>query len=275
VIEVVMILMAPIIGGLLYGLERVITARMQNRQGPPVLQPFYDMFKLLDKRIYIIHPYHAILGVLHALSLWAVVALLILGGNLLYVLFLHLFATLIIVLAGYSVRSIYSHIGSNRELMVLVAYEPILILIASAFYLINGSFEITEIRENSPQILLLLPLFIAFLLTMPIKLKKSPFDAAEAHQEIVGGVEVEYGGAYYEFVYLAKWLEYLFVYGLALLFAGDNALLGLLLVASLFLLVNLVDNATARIRTDHLLRITLGIGLALALTNLIGLALWH
>ena len=40
------LILAPVIGGLLAGLDRKISARMQRRVGPPVLQPFYDFFKL-------------------------------------------------------------------------------------------------------------------------------------------------------------------------------------------------------------------------------------
>ena len=43
------IIFAPILGGLTSGIDRKITARMQGRQGPPVLQPFYDVIKLLKK----------------------------------------------------------------------------------------------------------------------------------------------------------------------------------------------------------------------------------
>ena len=42
------LILAPVIGGLLAGLDRKISARMQRRVGPPVLQPFYDFFKLWD-----------------------------------------------------------------------------------------------------------------------------------------------------------------------------------------------------------------------------------
>jgi ech hydrogenase subunit B len=271
-IEILLILFTPFLGGLLYGFERIVRARMQNRQGPPLLQPFYDMFKLMDKQALMIHPYHTLLGMLHFLTLWAVVALVILGDNLLYIVFLHLFASLLLVLAGFSVRSIYSHIGANRELLSIVAYEPILIALSVAFFLLNGSFDIDVIRQNHSSLLELLPLFIAFLLLVPIKLKKSPFDAAEAHQEIVGGVEIEYSGIFFEFLYMAKWLEYIFVYLLLFLFAGDNLILASILGIFLFLGVNLVDNATARVRIDHLLAIVMGLGLTLALLNLIGLS---
>jgi len=270
-IEILLILLAPIFGGLVYGFERVLRARMQNRQGPPILQPFYDMFKLIDKQAFIINPYHTILGMMHFFTLWAVVAFVILGQNLLYIIFLHLLSSVFLILAGFSVKSIYSHIGSNRELLSIIAYEPILILVAVGFFLQNGSFDISAIREGSPQILSLFLLFIAFLLVIPIKLKKSPFDAVEAHQEIVGGVEVEFSGVFFEFLYMAKWLEYVFIYSLLILFAGDNITLAIILFLGVFLLVNLVDNSTARIKMNHLIKIVLGIGVTLGFLNIIGL----
>lgn len=268
-IEYALILFAPAFGGLLYGIERVLRARMQNRKGPPILQPFYDMFKLIDKRAFIIHPFHTILGIMHFVTLWAVVGLMIMGENLLYVIFLHLLATLFIIVAGFSVKSVFSHIGSNRELLALLAYEPIFIFLATGFYVLNGTYEISVIRENSPQLSTLALIFIAFLLTMPLKLKKSPFDACEAHQEIVGGVEIEYGGIYFEFIYMAKWLEYVFVYALLFLFAGNSLILGTLLALGAFLLINLVENSSARVNMPQTLKIILPIGLTLSIINIL------
>jgi len=271
-IEFILILLAPVFGGLLYGVERVVRARMQNRKGPPILQPFYDMYKLIDKRAFIIHPFHTILGIMHFVTLWIVVGLIIMGGNLLYIIFLHLLATLFIIIAGFSVKSVYSHIGSNRELLALLAYEPIFIFIATGFYMLNGSYEISLIRDNSPQLFTLALLFMAFLLTMPLKLKKSPFDACEAHQEIVGGVEIEYSGIYFEFLYMGKWLEYVFVYLLLFLFAGNSLLFGLILGFGIFVLINLVDNSTARVNISQAVKIILGIGLTLSIINILGIS---
>jgi len=271
-VEFILILLAPVFGGLLYGFERVVRARMQNRKGPPVLQPFYDMYKLIDKRAFIIHPFHTILGIIHFVTLWVVVGLIIMGANLLYIIFLHLLATLFIIIAGFSVKSVFSHIGSNRELLAVLAYEPIFIFIATGFYILNGSYEISVIRDNSAQLSSLALLFIAFLIVMPLKLKKSPFDACEAHQEIVGGVEIEYSGVYFEFLYMAKWLEYVFVYLLLFLFAGNSLVLGILLASLTFLLINLVDNSTARLSINQTVKITLGIGLVLSIINILGIS---
>ncbi len=263
--EIILIILAPIIGGLIYGFERVVRARMQNRQGPPILQPFYDMLKLIDKQAFIVNPYHSILGIMHFVTLWVVVAFVILGQNLLYVVFLHLLASIFIVLAGFSVRSIYSHIGANRELLSIIAYEPILIMLAVGFFMLNGTFDIQTIRSNSPELASMIFLFLAFLLVIPIKLKKSPFDATEAHQEIVGGVEVEFSGIFFEFLYMAKWLEYVFIYSLLMLFAGDCIVLAVGLFVGVFFLVNLVDNSTARVKISHLVKIVLTIGLTLGM----------
>ncbi len=264
-----MTLLAPILGGFVYGFERVLRARMQRRQGPPMLQPFYDMFKLMEKRTIIIHALHVVLGVLHFFLLWVTVGAIFFGWNLLYVIFLHLFSLIVLVMAGYSVRSVYSHLGANRELLAMVAYEPVLLLVAVGFFLQSGSFEITAILQDSSHLMQMPLLFIALLMIIPIKVKKSPFDVVEAHQEIVGGVEVEYSGIFYEFLYMARFLEYLFIYSFVFLFGGDSSILGGFLVLIVFFLINLVDNATARVRTADMMKIVYFGAISISVINLV------
>jgi ech hydrogenase subunit B len=267
----ILALTAPLWGGLIYGVERKMRARMQRRKGPPLLQPFYDMIKLMEKRTSIIHTAHAMLAVAHFFTLWLVVAALFMGWNLLYIIFLHLAALILLVMAGYSVRSPYSHLGANRELLALVAYEPIMIMTAVGFYLVSGSFDIAVIMEKGGYLSQMPLLLAAFLIIVPLKVKKSPFDTVEGHQEIVGGVEVEYSGLFYEFLYMARFLEYIFVYGVIFLFGGAAWWLGLLLAVAAFAAVNVVDNATARVRSDQMLKIVYATAFALATLNLIWL----
>jgi len=245
---------APILGTFASGIDRRVRARMQRRQGPPLLQPFYDMFKLLDKRPSMIHKLHIILGVMHFAALWASIAIFMFGGHLLYVIFMHLLSVIFLILAGYSVRSPYSHLGANRELLALFAYEPVLILMAVGFYLHSGSFEVSVILANSSALFSMPLMFVALLILLPLKLKKSPFDAPEAHQELCGGVEIEYSGFFYEVIYMAKMTEIVFVYALVFIFGGQNFILGTLLVVVSFFLVNGVDNATGRIRIEDLVK---------------------
>lgn len=269
-LPVLLIILAPFIGGLIYGFERIVKARMQRRVGPPLLQPFYDFLKLADKRRMMVHSAHAFLGIMHFVSLWFALAVLLLGGDLILVVFLHLLSSSLMILAGYSTRSIFSHLGANRTAMTLLAYEPVLILIAVSMYLVTGSFDVSSVYKMSEPLLYKMPLaFVALLLILPIKLKKSPFDIAEAHQEITGGVEIEFSGIFFEAVYTAKWLDNVFCYALVFLFAGSNILLGVALVVFTFFYLNALDNSSARVNYRQMLRFSLTVAFSLAFINLL------
>jgi ech hydrogenase subunit B len=274
-IPAVLILLAPLIGGLVYGFERIIKARMQRRTGPPLLQPFYDFLKLADKRKMIVHSAHAFLGIMHFVSLWFALAVLLLGGDLILVIFLHLLSTGLLLLAGYSTRSIFSHLGANRTAISILCYEPVLILIAVAVFMLTGSFDVASIFSYEQPLLFKMPLaFIALLLILPVKLKKSPFDVAEAHQELTGGVELEFSGIFYEAVYTAKWLDYVFCYTLVYLFGANDPLFGMGLVLFVFLALNALDNSSARVNYQQMLRFSLMVTLPVAFINLL-LTLLH
>lgn len=270
VIQALLIILAPVLGGLLYGLERVVKARMHRRIGPPILQPFYDFLKFLDKRIMIVHSTHAFLGIVHFIALWFALAALILGADFILVIFLHLLSTAVLILGGFSTRSIFSHLGANRSAISVLAYEPVLILIAISAFMQTGSFDIAALFSAEKPPLFTMPLaFIALLAILPIKLKKSPFDVSEAHQEVVGGVELEYSGIFFETIYTAKWLDYVFCYLLVFMFGGSNWWLGLLLVALTFIYINALDNSTARVNYKQMLRFSLWVALPLAFVNLL------
>jgi ech hydrogenase subunit B len=271
---IIFIALAPVLGGLVYGVERKVRARMQNRMGPSILQPFYDFFKLLDKRPMMVHSTHAFLGIMHFVAIWFALAVLVLGGDMLVVIFLHLLATALLVVAGYSVRSVFSHLGSTRQALSALAYEPVLLAIAIGFFMVTGSFNSSAVLNFPQPLVVKLPLaFVALLMILPIKLKKSPFDVADAHQEVVGGAEIEYSGIFFEALYTARWVEYMFGYSLVAMFAGANIWLGLGMASVVFILVNAVDNSTARLNYKDMLKISLGVALPLALLNLVFLVL--
>ncbi len=270
ILAIVFIVLAPLLGGLIYGIERKIKARMQQRIGPPILQPFYDFFKLIQKRTLIVHSTHAFLGIMHFVSLWFALAVLVFGGDFILVIYLHLLSTALLIIAGYSTRSVFSHLGANRLAISALAYEPVLIIIAISMYMVTGSFNISSIHTLEEPLLVKMPLaFIALLLILPVKLKKSPFDVAEAHQEITGGAEIEYSGIIYEFLYTAKWLDYVFAYALVYLFIFQNIFLTITVLIVTFIFVNALDNATARVDYKQMLKFIFWTALPAAFLNLI------
>jgi ech hydrogenase subunit B len=136
--------------------------------------------------------------------------------------------------------------------------------------MLTGSFDASSVFSYPAPLLYRMPLaFVALLLVLPIKMKKSPFDVSEAHQEVTGGVELEFSGIFYEAVYTAKWLDYVFCYALVYLFAGNNILLGAGLMLFVFLYLNALDNSTARVNYKQMLRFSLGVALSLSFINLL------
>jgi len=274
-IGVIFTLFAPIFGGVVYGIERVVKARMQSRQGPPLLQPFYDFFKLMDKRAIMVHSFHALMGIMYFIAEWFALVVLILGNDLLIAVFFHVIAVLALVIGASSVRSPYSVLGALRELMHMISYEPLMVLLVVALFLVTGSFNIIDVLNYEGYPILELPLvFFAFLLTIPMMLHKSPFDIAEAHQEIIGGPEIEYSGPFYEAVYTGKWIEYVYVFTFVFLFGGSHYWLGALLVIFAFLFVNLIDNSTARLDFRKMVKFAWFVLIPLASINVILLALF-
>jgi len=265
---------APIIGGFVYGFERIIKARMQSRVGPPLLQPFYDFFKLMDKRALMVHSLHALMGIMYFIAEWFAFGVLILGHDLLIAVFFHVIGVLALVIGASSVRSPYSVLGGLRELMHMISYEPLMVLMVIAFYVVTGSFNIEHILHYEGLPIIKLPLvFIAFVLTIPMLLQKSPFDIAEAHQELIGGPEIEYSGPFYEALYTGKWIEYLYVYTFVFLFAGSHYILGIFLVLAVFLFINLLDNSTARLDFRRMVKFAWALLIPMAALNVILLAL--
>lgn len=54
-IVIAYIVLAPVIGGLIAGIDRKISAHMQKRVGPSILQPFYDVHKLFSKQSIVVN----------------------------------------------------------------------------------------------------------------------------------------------------------------------------------------------------------------------------
>ncbi len=271
-ITLLVVLLAPLLGGLLSGIDRVLTARMQGRVGPPVLQPFYDVFKLLGKEPLAANRRQVAWALGYLVLIMASLVLLGLGGDLLIIVFTMAFAAGSFVLGGFSVRSPYSHIGSQRELLQMLAYEPVLILLALGVYLQTGSFMVKDLVHQAQPLLASLPLvFIALLIVLTIKIRKSPFDLATSHhghQELVKGITTEYSGPYLALIEVTHWYELVLVLGLAALFWTQPLWAGILLALIAFLIELVVDNICARLTWNFMIKFTWTSGLILCLINL-------
>jgi len=266
---------APVLGGLLAGIDRKLPARLQGRVGPPVLQPFYDVVKLLHKEPLAVNRVQVSYVFLHLAFMLIVIVLLVTGRDLLMVLFAHAFSTIALILAGMSVRSPYSRIGSQRKIMQMLAYEPILVLLVVGVYLSTGNFLAATVVTTPRPLLLTMPLvFLAFLMAVAIKLEKSPFDVASshhAHQALVKGITIEIAGPYLALVEITRFCEQAALFAVIAMFWAQNLFVGALLAIAAFVALILVDNCFARLTTLWMVRYMWTVPMLMALSNIIWL----
>lgn len=287
-------ILAPIIGCLLAGLDRVISARMQGRVGPPLLQPFYDVRKLFEKERVTVN------GVQDAYVICALIFAIIAGGiffsggNLLMCVFVITLSSLFFIIAAYSSRSPYAEIGAARETLQVMAYEPMVLLFAVAFYMATGlilqpyissmlpagSFDVASVfLLDKPVIVYIWPAFLGLMFILTIKLRKSPFDLSlshHAHQEIVRGMTTEMSGSTLGFVEILHWYEnvlFLGWVGLFFVWGGPITLiLGVVAALAAYFLEILIDNNFARVKWQFMLKSSWAVALILGGINIAVLA---
>jgi len=216
--------------GMLYrGIDRKLVAHMQGRIGPPIVQPFRDVRKLLMKENII--PDGAISWLFNAAPLLALIstgslllfiplfgqpALLGRYGDVILVLYLLIIPSLAFVVGGFASSSPFATVGAQREMIIMMSYEaPLAVVVLGIAWRINpvaaaNPFLMSTISDYPIWNLLgplgvvgaLLMLFTLMVVTVG-EAAKVPFDVAEAETEIAGGLLVEYSGRNLSLFYLS------------------------------------------------------------------------
>jgi len=255
---VIYLLLAPVAGGLIAGIDRKITARMQGRVGPPLLQPFYDVGKLFEKENLVVTTTQNFYVLSYLVFMAVSGALFFSGGDMLLVIFAFTLSHIFLVLGAYAAFSPYSHVGAERELIQIIAYEPMIIITAAGMYMVTKSFYVSDIVQSAVPVVLYLPgVFIGYLIVLTIKLRKSPFDLStshHAHQELVKGVTTDFAGPNLAKIEIAHWYEYVFLLGVVYLFFGFNPLLAIAAIIIAYFLEILIDNTTSRVKWQMTMR---------------------
>jgi len=285
---VTVLVVAPFCEGVL----RKVTARIQSRQGPPIWQPYFDLLKLLGKEDIesgespVVQRFAAYLALATVLT---VACLIPMGfgapmndaGDAILLIYLLTLGGICTLLAGLAAGSTYSLLGVSREMMTMIALEPLFAVALVIGAIHTGSFRLDTVLDGSVYAtgvpLSGLLMLGVMLLSFQAFVQRVPFDIAEAETEIMEGALIEYSGpklALFKYAQMAKLVIYsgLFV---ALFVPWGNGLafpLGWLVfwakVFALVLLVTLVAATHARYRIDQAIRYFAGL-LAVALGALI------
>jgi len=284
-----MLLVAPLCQGVL----RKVTAIIQSRKGPPILQPYFDLLKLLGKEDLesgdspVMQRFAAYLSLATVLT---VACLVPMGfpapmngqGDVILLIYLLTLSGICTLLAGLSAGSTYSLVGISRQMMIMIALEPLfaVAIIIGAIHtrsfrldiVLNGSVYANEGFPWSGLIML-----AVMLLSFQAFVERVPFDIGEAETEIMEGPLMEYSGpklALFKYASMVKLIIYssLFVAMFAPWGAGLMFPLGWLLfwakVFVLVLLVTLVAATHARYRIDQAIRFFVSL-LVVALSALV------
>ena len=255
------LVLGPVLGCLIAGVDRILSARMQGRVGPPLLQPYYDVKKLLAKEQKSLNGFQRYYLLLALVTAILSGSFFFAGGNLLLVVFLITLSSLFFILAAYSARSPYAEAGAAREIIQVLAYEPMIILMAVFFYLATNSFNTSAVFSQELPLIATLPLvFIGLLFILTIKLRKSPFDLSfshHAHQELVKGITTEMSGRNLALVEIMHWYEnvlFMGYVGLFFVWAGPWTLaIAAAAVLIVYFIEIVIDNSFARVKWQSML----------------------
>jgi formate hydrogenlyase subunit 4 len=270
------LILAPVVGGLLAGLDRIVSARMQGRVGPPLFQPFYDVFKLTEKENITVNKIQDFYVLCFFVFVVITGVFFFAGESLLMIIFTLTLATVFLILAAFSSNSPYAQVGAERELLLMMAYEPMVLLTAIGFYLQSGSFRVDDILGSETMPLLpLIGIFAGYVYILTIKFRKSPFDLSTSHhghQELVKGLTTEFSGKTLAIMEVAHWYENVFLLGVVFLFFMNGSALmvvvGLIICAVTYFFEVFIDNTFARVKWQLALNYAWAVALVLGGINL-------
>lgn len=271
-------LLTAVVGLLASWIDRKVTARVQYRVGPPLLQPIIDIIKLLGKETVIpkgISKATFFGAPLVGLSSVIVVSALLwlnnfnaektFMGDLIVVVYMLTIPSLSLIMGGFASRNPYASLGASREMKLILAYElPFLLAIAVPVIKSGMSIKLGELLSYQTQNGAFMGslsgtlAFVVALLCVQAKLGLVPFDVAEAETEITGGLLIEYSGPGLAIYRLMKnmllctlplFLMILFMGGFRL--DGIHLLNGILKYVGIVALITVIRNTNPRVRIDQ------------------------
>ncbi len=222
-------LLVLLLSPLLTGFLRKVKARLLRRRGPPLLQPYRDLIRLMRKDVVLaqsaswlfrVIPYIVFAGTWVAASLvptfrggllfsWSadLIAIIALLGS----------ARFFLALAGLDVGTSFGGIGSSREVMIASLAEPVMLMIVFTLALIAGSTQLSSMAAFmlSGNVGLRVSLGLALLSLIMVAIAENariPIDNPATHLELTmvhEAMVLEYSGRHLALIDLSSELKLL------------------------------------------------------------------
>ncbi|MBN1434120.1 NADH-quinone oxidoreductase subunit H [Candidatus Fermentibacterales bacterium] len=261
--------------------DRKVTARVQYRIGPPLLQPLIDIVKLMGKETliprgasrntFLLSPVAGLSSVILASALLWVVGLRPGDGFLgdwIVAIYLLTIPSISIIVGGFASGNPLASLGSSREMKLVLAYELPFVLAAlvpvirAGLILRLGDIVVAQQIAGATATSLsgIIALIVA-ILCVQAKLALVPFDIPEAETEIIHGPLVDYSGSSLALYRLMKnMLLFTLPFFLVILYLGGIRLTGIHILWSvlkylvLVAIITVIRNTNPRVRIDQALR---------------------
>jgi NADH-quinone oxidoreductase subunit H len=269
-------------GGLFSWTDRKITAWIQFRKGPPVLQPFYDFFKLLlvketivpaggSRLMFLLAP---VLGLAGATVSGILIVMPAFGiksgfnGDIIVIFYMLTIPSLTSIIGALAAGNPLASVGASREMKLIMSYELTFLLVMAAIIyksgMVTGLHNIIAEQHDQGAFVGSISgvlLMLVFIFCIQAKLGFVPFDMPEAETEITHGCFIEYSGSAYSLIKLTRYMM-LFILPAFLCtmllggfrFDGIHLLWSILKPAGVLLLITLLRNTNPRIRIDQAMR---------------------
>jgi len=289
-VAILNLFLALALSPLLEGCARKLRAMVHSRIGPPIIQPYYDLAKLLGKEdlrssanpLVRVAPLACLVSV-------AIAALLVpmgafqastgtfeppLGayGDIILFIYCVTLAAVATIVTGTASENPFAFVGASREIMMHLTVEPVLAIALITAAINAGSFRMGDIvlwyhaRGPVPSMILAA---VFFFLALQAQVGKLPFDIPEAEQEIMGGTFIEQSGPKYALLrwsLMAKQVVFCSVFCQIFIpwpMVGHIAwdvLISLAKVFVLVLIIALIDVVNPRLRIDQSVKYYLHLG---------------
>lgn len=285
-------IIAFMIGVLLGGYSRKFTARVMRRVGPPWIQPFYDVIKLMSKRTNISHGYmhDAAIMMLLGGTLMTLYFVPVPGfhyfaqhGDFLVIAYLILVPSLGMALGVGETANPNGSIGISRALQMMVGYELPFVLTFIGMAMLNGTTSMYELmlRQQAGGIatwgIVTNPLLgIAALISLQGMMNEKPFEVIIAPSEIATGPMTEMSGKYLGMMFIQHLIMVvveLTIYMNLFLGGATNWAEYLLKLFAVFTLIISFHAVFGRFRTDDAIRFMWRVPLTLATVGVVGIIL--
>lgn len=231
---IALMLMVTAFAVLFEGVDRKFHAVMQRRMGPPVIQPLYDILKLLGKENIVprwgnppfFHggPWVAVVAsvmVFLYIPMGSIPPVLSGRGDIILILYLLSLSGVAVAVGGFASGSPIANVGAQREMVLMMSYELPLAVAASTLAWFTYKLGVpghpfsleTYVSTSLWSVagkagfIGFICLFVALLTVIPGESGKGLMDIPEAKTEILEGVTVEYSGVNLALIHIANNLK--------------------------------------------------------------------